>query len=96
MRQTIQIWLENQPGALMRVAGILTAKGCNIETLTVAPDPWQEGISKMTIVAAVEPRLQVRVVNEMNRLVNVIWALDATSQTRGGRSAAVDAERPAC
>lgn len=82
MRQTIQIWLENKPGALMRVAGVLTAKGCNIETLTVAPDPWREGVSKMTIVAGVEPRLRQRVVNEMNRLVNVLWASDTQSERK--------------
>ncbi|HVT95467.1 MAG TPA: acetolactate synthase small subunit [Bryobacteraceae bacterium] len=91
MRQTIQIWLENRPGALMRVAGILTAKGCNIETLTVAPDPWREGISRMTIVADVEERLHGRVVKEMNRLVNVLCAQDAGLQRRGPNR-----ERPAC
>lgn len=38
MQQIIRVWLENKPGALMRVAGILTAKGSNIESLTVMPD----------------------------------------------------------
>lgn len=75
----------------MRVTGILTAKGCNIETLTVAPDPWREGISRMTIVADVEERLHGRVVKEMNRLVNVLCAQDAGLQTRGSNM-----ERPAC
>ena len=83
MHQTIVIWLENKPGALMRVAGVLTAKGCNIESLNVSPDAWQDGISRMTVVAEVEPRLRARVLSEMNRLVNVLFAGDALEQKRG-------------
>jgi acetolactate synthase I/III small subunit len=78
MEQIIQIWLENKPGALMRVAGILTAKGLNIDNLIVGPDGEDRNVSKMTIVADIEPRFRVRVVQEMNRLVNVILAKDAT------------------
>jgi acetolactate synthase-1/3 small subunit len=74
MHQTIVIRLENKPGALMRVAGILTAKGCNIDSLSVSPDPDHEGISRMTIVAEVEPRLRSRVVSQINGLVNVLGA----------------------
>ena len=85
MQLTIQVWLEDKPGALMRVAGILAAKGCNIMSLTVAPDPWSEGLSRMTIVADVEERLHVRVINEMNRLVNVLLAMNARDCTRGVR-----------
>lgn len=76
MRQTIQIWLENRPGALMRVTGILAAKGCNIEALSVAPDPLRPEFSRMTIVAYVEPRWRDRVIKEMNRLVNVLSAVE--------------------
>ncbi len=88
MQRTIQVWLEDKPGALMRVAGVITAKGSNIVALTVAPDPWQAGVSRMTIVVDLEARLQVRVVNEMNRLVNVLLATDVTEQTRGAKPAA--------
>ena len=83
MPQTIQVWLEDKPGALMRVAGVITAKGCNIDSLTLVPDPCQAGVSRMTIVAATEPRLRQRVVNEMNRLVNVLLAVEVSDQSRG-------------
>jgi acetolactate synthase small subunit len=72
----------------MRVAGVITAKGANIVSLTVAPDPWQEGVSRMTMTADLEPHLHVRVVKEMNRLVNVMLALDVTDQPRGTRPSA--------
>lgn len=74
MDQMIQVRLENKPGALMRVAGILTATGSNIQSLILRPDASEEGISNMTIVADVEPRLRERVLQQMNRLVNVFSA----------------------
>jgi len=82
MRQTIQVWLEDKHGALMRVAGVISAKGANIHALTVIPDPCREGASRMTLVADVEPRLQQRIVNEMNRLVNVFAAVDVSANPR--------------
>ena len=81
MRQVIEVLLEDKPGALMRVAGVLTAKGSNIESLVLTPDRRYEGASKMTIAADVEPRLFKRVVQEMNRLVNVFVAHDITPLT---------------
>jgi acetolactate synthase I/III small subunit len=76
MEMTIQLWLEDKHGVLMRVAGILTGKGCNIAALHVAPDPLRDGTARMTIVADVEERLRGRVVKEMNRLVNVLQAAE--------------------
>jgi len=82
MQQTIRVWVEDKHGALLRVAGIISAKGANIHALTVTPDPWQEGVSRITIVSDLEPRLHQRVVNEMNRLVNVFLAVDVTGNPR--------------
>ena len=82
MQQTIQIWVDDQPGTLMRVAGILAAKGANIESLTVAQDPTQLGVSRITIRTELEPHLHARVVSQMNRLVNVHLAQDVS---QGGK-----------
>jgi acetolactate synthase I/III small subunit len=90
MDQVIHVRLENKPGALMRVAGILTATGTNIECLILSPDACEPGVSNMTIVADIEPRLRERVVQQMNRLVNVFAASDITSAHRGA-----ELERPA-
>jgi len=78
MKRTIHLFVEDKPGVLMRVAGIVTAKGANIHALTVAPDPDQAGIERMVLVAEVEPRLEKRIVNEMNRLIQVLSATDVS------------------
>ena len=56
MLQVISLLLENKPGALLRVTGLLGARGYNIESLTVARtlDP---ALSRMTIVVDVDPKL---------------------------------------
>ncbi len=84
MQQVISILLENQPGALLRVTGLLSARGYNIESLTVARTEDPE-LSRMTIVVDVEQHLHAQVIKQMNKLVNVLQAtemVDATSVTR--------------
>lgn len=73
---------EDKCGVLVRVAGIITAKGANIDRLTACADRTRPGRSIILIVATVESRLQERVVKEINRLVNVFWALDVTQTVR--------------
>jgi acetolactate synthase-1/3 small subunit len=77
MLQTISILLENKPGALLRVTGVLSARGYNIETLTVARTLDPE-LSRMTITVDVEDRLRSQVVKQMNKLINVLQATDLT------------------
>lgn len=75
MLQTISILLENKPGALLRVTGVLSARGYNIEGLTVAKTLDPE-LSRMTITVDVEERLRSQVIKQMNKLVNVLQATD--------------------
>ena len=77
MLLVISILLENKPGALMRVTGLLSARGYNIESLTVARtmDP---DLSRMSIVVDVDERLRSQVIKQMNKLVNVLQATDLT------------------
>ncbi|HEX3743505.1 MAG TPA: acetolactate synthase small subunit [Bryobacteraceae bacterium] len=77
MLQVISLLLENKPGALMRVTGLLSQRGYNIESLTVARtlDP---ALSRMTIVVDVEGALRPQVIKQMNRLINVLQATDLT------------------
>ena len=77
MLQTISILLENKPGALLRVTGVLSARGYNIETLTVAKTIDPE-LSRMTIGVDVEERLRAQVIKQMNKLINVLQATDLT------------------
>jgi acetolactate synthase-1/3 small subunit len=77
MLQIISLLLENKPGALLRVTGVLSARGYNIESLTVARTMDPE-LSRMTIVVDVDPQLRQQVIKQMNRLVNVLQATDLT------------------
>ena len=77
MLQVISLLLENKPGALMRVTGVLTARGYNIETLTVARTLDPE-LSRMTIVVDVDATLRTQVIKQMNKLINVLQATDLT------------------
>jgi acetolactate synthase-1/3 small subunit len=79
-RRVIRVRAEDKPGVLMRVANIITAKGVNIDWLTVAPEWGQPGISQITITANLEPRFRQRVVSEMDRLINVFSARDVTEE----------------
>ena len=77
MLQTISLLLENKPGALLRVTGLLGCRGYNIESLTVARTIDPE-LSRMTIVVDVDPKLCAQVIKQMNKLVNVLQATDLT------------------
>lgn len=69
--------MENKPGALMRVTGLLSQRGYNIETLTVARtlDPT---LSRMTISVDVDANTRAQVIKQMNKLINVLQATDVT------------------
>src|ERR1035438_1834854 len=77
MLQLISLLVENKPGSLMRITGVLSARGFNIESLTVARtlDPT---VSRMTISVNVEPHLGTQVIKQMNKLINVLQAVDMT------------------
>ena len=77
MRHIISILLENEPGALSRVVGLFSARGYNIETLTVAPteDP---SLSRMTIVTMGSDDVIEQITKHLNRLVEVVKVFDLT------------------
>lgn len=77
MLQIISILMENKPGALMRVTGLFAQRNYNIESLTVARtlDP---ALSRMTIVADVDPKIRPQVIKQINKLINVLQATDLT------------------
>jgi acetolactate synthase I/III small subunit len=80
MLQIISLLVENKPGALMRITGVLSARGYNIESLTVARtlDPT---LSRMSIVVDIEPQLRSQVIKQMNKLINVLQASDLTDSS---------------
>ncbi len=75
MLQIISLLMENKAGALMRVTGLLTARGYNIESLTVART-LDAGLSRMTIAVDIEPHGRRQLIKQMNKLINVLQATD--------------------
>ena len=68
MRHIISIMLENEPGALSRVAGLFSARGYNIETLTVAPTE-DASLSRMTIITTGSDDVVEQITKQLNKLV---------------------------
>ena len=77
MQQIISLLLENKPGALMRVTGLLSQRGYNIEGLTVGRT-LDGTLSRMTITVDVEANIRSQVIKQMNKLINVLQATDVT------------------
>ncbi len=77
MRRIISVLLENEAGALSRVAGLFSARGYNIESLTVAPtdDP---SLSRMTIVTSGTDNIIEQITKQLNKLVDVVKLIDLT------------------
>jgi acetolactate synthase I/III small subunit len=75
MRHIISILLENEPGALSRVVGLFSARGYNIESLTVAPTE-DRSLSRMTIVTAGSDDVIEQITKHLNRLIDVVKVVD--------------------
>ena len=84
MRRIISVLLENEPGALARVAGLFTARGYNIESLTVAPTD-DESLSRMTIVTSGTDAIIEQITKQLNKLVDVVKLRDLTEGRHLGR-----------
>jgi len=77
MRHVISVLLENESGALSRVAGLFSARGYNIESLTVAAT-HDATLSRMTIVTTGTERVVEQIVKQLNKLVDVVRLTDLT------------------
>ncbi len=77
MRHIISVLLENEPGALSRVVGLFSARGYNIESLTVAPTEDQT-LSRMTIVTSGSDDVIEQITKHLNRLIEVVKVVDLT------------------
>ena len=79
MKHTISVLVENQPGVLARIAGLFSARGYNIESLTVG-ETEEPKISRMTIVVGGDERVLEQVKKQLNRLIDVIKVQDFIGQ----------------
>ena len=75
MRHIISLLMENESGALSRVSGLFSARGYNIESLTVAPT--EDGtLSRMTIVTSGSEEIIEQIIKQLNKLIDVVKVLD--------------------
>jgi acetolactate synthase-1/3 small subunit len=77
MKHVISVLMENAPGALSRVVGLFSARGYNIETLTVAPTE-DTTLSRLTLVTMGSDDVIEQITKHLNRLVDVIKVVDLT------------------
>ncbi len=75
MRHIISILMENEAGALSRVAGLFSARGYNIESLTVAPTE-DESLSRMTLVTTGTDEVIEQITKQLNKLIDVVKLMD--------------------
>lgn len=75
MKHVISVLMENEPGALSRVVGLFSARGYNIETLSVAPteDPT---LSRLTLTTAGSDAVLEQITKHLNRLIDVVKVVD--------------------
>ena len=77
MKHIISVLMEIAPGALSRVVGLFSARGYNIETLTVAPTE-DNTLSRLTMVTMGSDDVIEQITKHLNRLVDVIKVVDLT------------------
>lgn len=79
MRHIISMLLQNEAGALARVAGMFAARGYNIESLTVAAthDPL---VSRLTMVTFGDDAVIAQIINQSRKLIDVLEIADLTSR----------------
>jgi acetolactate synthase-1/3 small subunit len=88
MERIISVLVENKVGVLARVAGLFSARGYNIESLSVAPtlDPTT---SMITIVTAGDDRVIEQIMKQLNRVVEVLKVVDLTETSYLDRETAL-------
>ncbi|AGF49215.1 acetolactate synthase small subunit [Candidatus Kinetoplastidibacterium galati] len=75
MKHVISVLMENEPGALSRVVGLFSARGYNIESLTVAPTE-DSTLSRLTVVTIGSDDIIEQITKHLNRLVDVVKVVD--------------------
>ncbi|GAA0459111.1 MULTISPECIES: acetolactate synthase small subunit [Sphingomonas] len=78
-RHTLAIIVDNEPGILARIAGLFTARGYNIESLTVTDISEDDLISRITIVTSASAPVMEQIIAQLERLVPVHKVVDLTA-----------------
>ena len=78
-RHTLSVIVDNEPGILARIAGLFTARGYNIESLTVTDITEDNLVSRITIVTSASPSVMEQIIAQLDRLVPVHKVTDLTA-----------------
>ena len=77
-RHVLSLTVSNEAGILARIAGLFTARGYNIDSLTVADITPDHGVSRITIVTNGPPKVIDQIIAQLDRLVPVHKVTDLT------------------
>lgn len=78
-KHILSVTVENKPGVLSRVTGMISRRGFNIESLTVAPTE-DEGLSRMTIIVEADELGFEQITKQVHKLVSVFRISDLTEE----------------
>jgi acetolactate synthase-1/3 small subunit len=81
-RHTLTVLVDNEPGILARIAGLFSARGFNIESLTVSETEHEKGLSRITLVTIATPKVLLQIKLQLERLVPVHKVHDLTAEGR--------------
>jgi acetolactate synthase-1/3 small subunit len=79
-RHTLSVLVDNEPGILARIAGLFSARGFNIESLTVSEVQHDEALSRITVVTMATPKVLLQIKVQLERLVPVHRVHDLTTE----------------
>ena len=79
-RHIISVLVENEPGVLARVIGLFSARGYNIDSLTVAEVDAESRLSRITVVTSGTAMVIEQIKAQLDRLVPVLKVADLTQE----------------
>jgi len=81
-RHTLSVLVDNEPGILARIAGLFSARGFNIDSLTVSETEHEKGLSRITVVTIARPKVLEQIKAQLERLIPVHRVHDLTTEGR--------------
>ncbi len=79
-RHVLTVVVDNEPGILAKITGLFTARGYNIDSLTVADISEDHAISRITVVTGGPPQVIDQIMAQLDRLVPVHRVVDLTDE----------------
>lgn len=75
LRRTLTVLVDNEPGVLARVTGLISGRGFNIESLSVA-ETMDPRVSLITLITSGSPQIIEQIIKQLRKLINVIKVVD--------------------